>query len=130
MAYNDEKHFDNIHSILDTFEGIYKDLKNGDAMKNYYGSKLRFWRSQYPLKRREKVIKRKCLRFTLNKIARWMANALDEIYKKNPTDDKLIKRIQKLHTQCYSLSTTTDFGTCFPFLEIQSPAVSSDEGEE
>lgn len=126
----DGQYFDTIHLLLDTFEDIYKDLENGDALKNYYGHKIRFWRNKYPKKRKEKIIRRKCLRFILNRIARWMAYALDEIYKRDPTNDKFIKRVQLLHTKCYSATSSTDFGTGFTYLDVQTPAVSSDEEEK
>ena len=122
------RYFDSIHSLLDDFEEIYKEMSNGDVLKNYYNHKVKYWRAQYPKKNREKIINRKTLGYVATKIARWVAFALDEIYKRQRPDSKLIKKIESLHTECNNLVGIIDYGK-YTFLEFPSPVVSSDEEE-
>lgn len=120
-------YFDGLHELLDAFEELYTEMKTGEVLKNYYSHKVRTWRKQYPKNNKKKIIKRKSMKFIMNRVALWMAYALFEMYQKNYGDEKLLKKIEALHSKCFKYNDKTTFGTSFAWLNAPSPDVSSDE---
>lgn len=121
----DEDFFKQIHYLLDSLTYIISQTSDNEIYNNFYKNKIENFRQKFKLKKKRKIIERKCVQKELCTIAYWVAACLQDVYLQNCNNKNLQIKIEKLHTKCFIAVKDFKLHT-FPFLKNHSPTVSSD----